>query len=331
MDYHTRDYYVSRIIIGYLKYKDVKIEIDNEIKYEANLVYKEKLEECIEVGLLRDADMSQFLIEIGVWTEKERDYLENKKIGITHQIDTWKVKLFEACFNKKERDQIRVYLETAKREYNRLFFLRHCLDQFTCEGVALQAKTNYIIENCSKDKQALSQVLHFYNDSYISDEIIRELARTDPWQSTWSCAKNNQLFNKSASEYTDDQKRLVYWSRLYDSIYENPDCPSDDVIQDEDLLDGWLIIQRRKREEQQAQKIGDDKLSKINNADEVYILTDNKDDASRINSKNNSVASSVRNNRIKEIQKKGKVFEQDFGDMKLKKQIAMTHAQMEKR
>lgn len=330
MDYNTRDYLVSRIISGYLKYKQAKIQITNDIKYEACELYREKYEECLDAGLMRDEKISQFLIDIGVWTESERDYLENKNIGISYQIDTWKVKLFEACFNKKERDKIRVYLKTAKTEQSRLFFLRHSLDSYTCEGVATTYKNNYIIENSTNSNlYTLNELISYYNQNYITEEIVRDLARHEPWQSIWSCSKTNKLFNQSVSEYTDDQKRIVYWSRLYDSIYDNPDCPSDDIFDDLDMLDGWLILQRRKREEQQAKKIGDDKISdKISNADEVYIITDNKDDAAKINSKNNSIAKSTKESRIKEIKKKGVVAEQDFTDTKVKQQIAMTKAQM---
>ena len=43
-------------------------------------------------------------------------------------------------------------------------------------------------------------------------------------------------------------KNIVMWSQLYDNVQESMDAPTKDVIKDDDLLDGWLIVQGKKRE-----------------------------------------------------------------------------------
>ena len=83
----------------------------------------------------------------------------------------------------------------------------------------------------------------------LGESEIRELARSEPWKSIWSSSKNEGvLFGKRAIELSEEQKHLIMWSTMYDSIGESPDSPSDKIIADDDMLDGWLILQRRERE-----------------------------------------------------------------------------------
>ena len=58
-------------------------------------------------------------------------------------------------------------------------------------------------------------------------------------------------------------KILCSFSRMYDSVYKNTECPSDDVIQDDDMLDGWFIQQTKEQEERQKEKLSEDKLSHL--------------------------------------------------------------------
>ena len=39
---------------------------------------------------------------------------------------------------------------------------------------------------------------------------------------------------------------------MYDNIQESLDYPSEDVVEDDDMLDGWLIIQKQKRDKERA-------------------------------------------------------------------------------
>ena len=35
---------------------------------------------------------------------------------------------------------------------------------------------------------------------------------------------------------------------MYDNVYESHERPNDKIIEDDDCLDGWFIVQRRKHE-----------------------------------------------------------------------------------
>ena len=44
-----------------------------------------------------------------------------------------------------------------------------------------------------------------------------------------------------------DQKNILILSRMYDNVQESLDCPADDIMQDDDMLDGWFIHQKNKK------------------------------------------------------------------------------------
>jgi pyruvate/2-oxoglutarate dehydrogenase complex dihydrolipoamide dehydrogenase (E3) component len=98
------------------------------------------------------------------------------------------------------------------------------------------------------------------------------------------------LFGKPTINWTDEQKTLVVISKMYDSAYEHPECPPESVIQDDDMFDGWMIIQRREHEKNKDknrnEKILKDK--KLGNAKEVFLVANSKEEAQNIYSLNNA-------------------------------------------
>ena len=81
---------------------------------------------------------------------------------------------------------------------------------------------------------------------------VESCARTDPWRSVWLMKDQVKLFANNDRELSHDQKNILVWSSMYDNIQESMDCPTEDVINDDDLLDGWFIVQKRKRDEEKA-------------------------------------------------------------------------------
>ena len=79
---------------------------------------------------------------------------------------------------------------------------------------------------------------------------MRELVNNDPWKLIWYMreVEGSPLFVDRERQLTPDQKNIVVWSRMYDSVHESQDAPSEAVIADHDMLDGWFILQKRKRD-----------------------------------------------------------------------------------
>ena len=72
-------------------------------------------------------------------------------------------------------------------------------------------------------------------------------------------------------EMTFDQRNICVWSRMYDNVQESHECPSEDVLNDDDLLDGWFIIQRKKQEHDKlvSEVEGMTNNEKIANSEEI--------------------------------------------------------------
>lgn len=71
---------------------------------------------------------------------------------------------------------------------------------------------------------------------------LREIARSTEWRLTWSLSRENlpALFGRGIGDLTINHRMLIYWSRVYDSVFEAPDPPDDETIKDDELFDDWL-------------------------------------------------------------------------------------------
>ena len=151
---------------------------------------------------------------------------------------------------------------------------------------------------------------------------IRNLARNDPWRSLWMMRESCKfsIFANQDRDLSIDQKNIIVWSRMYDNIQESMDCPSDDVINDDDMLDGWFVIQRKKQEKDRAEselesRVGNEKIS---NSEEVFVMAQTQDDANSINRVNTFQSQMVKKERMEVIQSKGQARDLDFKDQQRK-------------
>ena len=106
---------------------------------------------------------------------------------------------------------------------------------------------------------------------------------------------------------------------MYDSISQSPDNPSDDVVNDDDMLDGWLIIQRKKREKDRAQAEVDSTLNdKTRNAGEIFLMAGSENDVNRIDSMNDMTTKMIKKERNVAIKRTGSKMDQhELPDQKL--------------
>ena len=113
--------------------------------------------------------------------------------------------------------------------------------------------------------------------------------------------------NSSKQELSFDQRNICIWSRMYDNAQESMECPGDEVIDDDDLLDGWFIIQRKKQEKEklQSEVANMTNNEKITNSEEVYIFTDSAEEAERINDANSLHMQILKKQRIAQVKAAG--------------------------
>jgi hypothetical protein len=280
--------------------------------------------------------MMDYLSDIGFWTLEKQEFIDNLSV----ELERIKLEMYNSyrTYKGKRVKQLRRVLKRLMDRAGSLFQERHSYDVYTCEGFALNCKLSYLIAataidqtgaaiDVSNDGVLLQSLVQSYLACRISESEIRKIARSDSWKVIWGAAKSEgQVFGLPAIRLTDEQKMLLGWSRLYDGIHESPECPEDSVLDDDDLLDGWMIFQHRKREGEKkqasAQKVGvSDRMA---NKQEIYIPVETDEDAARINQMNDAQARMIKRQRDHMITQRGSVPEQYTPDAQLQlKQKAM--------
>lgn len=335
MEQHEREYFLYKILSGYAPYKigSKKLKIYHpygDILYEGISVYIDARNQALEDGVMTEKEALELLESDRLWSdEKEKNYQE----VLPKHIEYWKKQLFLSFFKSEDRKTIRKYLKKAKQEYEEMHNTRHKYHANTCDGIANYSRLQFFVENLTKYNgkkytwKEGSSILAIseYQNSFVSDDKIREISRTAPWSQIWSCGKKiNNIFGKTSLELTNEQLKLISYSSMYDSIHEHPECPSDDIIKDDDCLDGWMLIQREKRESKIKESDAEKLLSgKHKNADEVYFVAQTVEDAQRIDALNSAQARNIKQQRFNTIRKHGEIHDIMLPDMQQKLQMAI--------
>lgn len=331
MNQNERDLLIARICSGSIRVK-VRGEVYTikrptpEQLYVGQEVFFDYFSAAQEAGLYSDSELLGWLFKSGFWDMKRNALLES----LPKEIDQFKVALFRSQFKSKQIEVIRKALATAKAKLAELNSQRFEYDYLSCSGVASLARSKYLIgastyhngkpafdDVWSGDSEKLDEIMLECSRKRIVESQYREVARTDPWRSIWGPHKiESSLFGVPAAEYTEEQRHLVGWSIHYDNIYQHPNCPTDDVINDDDTLDGWAIEQKRLRDAQIAGGVGEEliKNEKIRNSQEVYLFADTHDDARKIDALNSDAAISTKKKRFQALAKHGTLSELEMPD-----------------
>lgn len=300
-----------------------------DLLIQSQQVYKDAISQGRENCLMDDGEICNYLIDRGDWSEeKEKNLIE----VLPKHIEYWKEELFKAWPKPSELETVRKYLERAKKELENLMYVRHSLDYISLEGLANYAKTQFIIENSCYlndriyrwQKYSPYLAMVYYQDNLISENAIREIAHSYPWDGIWHSGKKlGNLFGKAAIDLSQDQHRLVMWSSTYDSVMEHPDNLSQEIMKDNDLLDGWFIIKRKEKESETKKPAGLN--PKIANSDEIYLTAKTMEDAKKIDSMNSSYAKTIKKQRFNAIAKHGEVNELMLPDVNRDLQMAIVN------
>jgi hypothetical protein len=304
--------------------------------YEAEEVYREALEQGELQGLYDDGEVLALLRAEGLWTDEDQKLYD----CLPKEIEEFKVGLYAAHFRSAERKTVRKALNVARDRFRALHALRFSRDHVTARGVAASAKARFVL-GCSlrwPDGRPVFTSEDFWSEpcdtleaamrelaaQRVEEAEFRELARTEPWRTAWACREAG-LFGVPSCDFTAEQHTLVRWSLLYDSVYEHPEAPSEEVVADDDMLDGWLLVQQRERKKRQAAKEGDELLTneKVRQSDEVYLVAESPEEAARIDGLNDGHARAVKRQRMELLRQKGTVNELDMPDTKQRLRLEM--------
>lgn len=285
---------------------------------------------------MNDDELLEWLYDYEYWNDDKQKLLKN----LPKEIEEFKVGLFKAGFKSNEQAEIQKAIVKAKNKLGELISERHSFDHLSINGCASMAKSKYLV-GCGlfwatgkhvfdmdnfwqEDSEKLDKAFLAISEYRLNEQIFRELARKEPWRSLWSIRKvESSLFGIPAIDYSEEQKEIVGWSQLYDSVYEHPNKPSDFVIENDDYLDGWMIVQRREQEKNQIKKSGDDitKNEKIRGASEIFVPADTISDAAKVDVLNDDVARMTKKARFKALEKKGTMSEAEMPDTRRNMQM----------
>lgn len=266
---------------------------DIHIKYDSELYAQQEYEKNKYNEWITEEEALNFLIESGLWPANGDENLKK----IEKQLEDYKIELFKNFLNPKKIKSLKNTINSLKKTINRSYNIRHSFDSITVEGYCSTLKNQYILINSlydinnflvfkdhkNIDYNLLNNLSVVINDSTIDIETFKFIARSDVWRSYWSANKSN-LFEKSVINWTDEQKTLVVLSKMYDNAYEHPECPPEKVIEDDDMFDGWMILQKRKSEEDKAKHRTEELLKgkNLDNAKEVFLVANSQEEAQNI-------------------------------------------------
>lgn len=290
--------YLSRILSGhytfiYNKQRYKLIYPDMNIKYDAEIYAQEVYDENKFNDWITDEEIVDFLISVGLWTYDGDSALEK----LSNDIEDKKVELYQTLLDPNKTKFVRRQLNNLNQLLNKRYEIRHSFDHLTIDGYSNLLKSQYILLNSIYDSsnqlvfnfdhnidyKIINDISTIINGHTIDITTFRKIARSDSWRSYWS-ANKEKVFDKATINWSDEQKTLVVLTKMYDSAYEHPECPTDQVIEDDDMFDGWLIVQRRENEKSRS-KARSEKLlkdKKLGNAQEVFLVANSAEEAKNI-------------------------------------------------
>jgi hypothetical protein len=318
MDNSTVSLLIHRICAGkfFFSHEDVRfvyIQPVSEIKYEAELLYSLFIDENkYDYNWSKD-NILKLLTYLKLWDENDENQIKDSEKKLEHL----KLNLYENRLNKEKISFIRKEIVTEKNILNKLFSRKHALDYLTIEEAGNALKNEFILTESIryvKDNKKVfgsateesyiyfSTISSYVADSFISIETYKKIARSDNWKNIWNSNKNN-LFGLSAYELSDEQKTLISISNMYDKIYEHPESPEDEVIQDDDMLDGWMLYQKNKTNQIKKQGTAQTLIDKHKKAQEIFVVG-KPEDIDSINALNVLQSKKIKEQRAKFIREK---------------------------
>lgn len=315
-----------RIISGYYTisidsstYKVIAPNIT--IKQNAHSLYLKTIEEQkYNIDIWISDNQIQHLLEIhNIWDK----HLENKLSLLMKDLEKTKIELYKNFSNIEVRKSIKSLILTINSSISEYHNKKYYFDYLTLEYYAQNIKNQYLITNMVYDLENnrifkddnfdnihylfLEKILYEIHKNTLDTSTIKQIVRSDIWKSYWNVSKE-KIFPGTVKDWTDEQRSLVNFSKVLDSIREHMEAPSDDIIEDDDALDGWILFQNHKtasdrKKQQISDKFGLDKKK----AGEVFLLTKDNNEKEEIYGLNDPQTNRDIKEMIEITKKEGKV------------------------
>jgi len=261
-----------------------------DLQLEADSVYQDTYESNLYNDFILEEDLIQYLISAKIiFPNYEQIVKDTEK-----RLDKFKMSLYQEYIDIKKRKRNRKQIYSLKKQLVKLQMEVQSFSFLVLETLAKGVRHEHIIKNTlfyhntenllfsAKDTSSLefSNIVDLISKNVLDITHYKKIARNEYWKNYYVNSKDN-LFPYSAIEYSEEQKTLINISSMYDKIYEHPECPSEEIINDDDALDGWMIHNQEEIKKQKKEKGVDTMMSdKIRNSSEVFLMAgDNKEQA----------------------------------------------------
>ena len=269
---------------------------------------------------LREGGVENFLIFSNCWSRSTPSTIKQ----IEKQLDRAKMNLYVNRKNYAQVKNAREIIQGFKKRLEKIMNYKYSVQTNTLEYYANTIKSEYLISQCLTQND--KPVFLFKYDSRPEEykpltekcvelrpdmDEIKTVARSNLWKGYWNIGKTS-VFSKPVMQLSDEQKSLINYTMMYDNIMEHPEAPEEEVLADEDMLDGWIVYQKdkEKREKMEAN------TSQVHSgASEVFLMANNQSDLDTIYSMNDMEANSIIKAREKAVKEKGSVDMTDLPDV----------------
>jgi hypothetical protein len=276
-----------RILLGYYyiiidnnKYKIIYPTL--QLKYEAQLLYDEIIDNNkYDKRLLTSEEIEKYLKLHGFWNKsKDEEFEKAKKI-----LEDLKVDLYLNYTNEKKRVSVKSKIKAINKSLDDLYNLKNSMSHLSIENHAMSIKNEYIIMNTiylndklyftnydenKCESRILQNFIREIVENTIEPSTLRQIAKSDVWRSYSNICDLKADFNVN-----DDYRHLIGLHKMFDNVKQHPECPSEDIINDDDALDGWFIYQHQKAEKEKKKNSILDKVGgNTKKAGEVFVVTD---------------------------------------------------------
>jgi len=279
---------VHRILSGKRIFKhDCRLyELHNpslDLKIEGDIIYEKIYEANLYNGFILEEDRNNFLIANQIVGSFHQDNIKNEE----KKLEKAKIELYKNYFDLNKRRQNQTKIKSVKSSLVKLNTQTHSIDFLILENYATNARNEFILCKTLFDYRTKKIIFEYPDVDYVlmndlSTAIayssidmakFKEIARSSYWKNYYNHNKNN-LLPYSASEYSEEQIALIGVSEMYSKIQEHPDCPNEEILNDDDALDGWMLLQQQENTRQKQQKGVSHMMSgKANKSQEVFLMS----------------------------------------------------------
>jgi len=257
-----------------------------DLQVEADIVYQDAYESNLYNDFILEEDLIQYLIGAKILLPQHEQIVNNTQT----RLDNAKIALYKEYIDLKKRKKNKRTISSLNKQLGKLNSQVHTFDFLVLEHLARTQRHEFILKNTlfyKKDNTPFfsaqedipylifTSIIDIISKNMLDISDYKRVARSEYWRNYYNNSKTN-ILPYSAAEYSDEQKSLINVSAMYDRVYDHPEGPDENIINDDDALEGWMLQMQKENKQQKKEKGVDSMMNdKIKNSKEVFLMAGN--------------------------------------------------------